>query len=457
MTVNQLTAISAIDGRYYKQVAALSNYFSEFALIRARVLVEIEYFIALCELPLLQLKNIDHNIFDELRAIYRNFSEENALHIIKIESVTNHDVKAVEYFIKEKFDALHLSEYKEFIHFGLTSQDINNTAIPYLMKGFHRDVWFEEIENIQQLLRKCAMEWMNIPMLAHTHGQPASPTTMGKEWFVFYERIDNQLALFENIPFCGKFGGATGNFNAHYVAYPEIDWVVFGNKFLEEQLGLKRLQTTTQIEHYDMMSAYFDTMKRINTILLDFARDVWTYISMNYFTQRVNEKEVGSSVMPHKVNPIDFENAEGNICITNALFEGLSAKLPISRLQRDLSDSTVTRNIGVPLAHSIVVLKSLQRGINKLIINKEKLNEELENNWAVIAEAIQTILRREGYPEPYEALKAATRGKVITKDIILDFIENSNISIEVKKELLNITPQNYIGIHSNQSSHHLIT
>jgi len=445
MTANRLTAISAIDGRYYKQVAKLSDYFSEFALIRARVLVEIEYFIALCELPLPQLRAVNPNVFEELRAIYRHFSEEDAWHIIQIENVTNHDVKAVEYFLKEKFDLLYLSEYKEFIHFGLTSQDINNTAIPYLMAAFHRDIWFEEIENVQQLLRQCAMEWMQIPMLAHTHGQPASPTTMGKEWFVFYERIENQLALFENIPFCGKFGGATGNFNAHHVAYPNIDWVTFGNKFLEEKLGLKRLQTTTQIEHYDMMAAYFDTMKRINTILLDFARDVWAYISMNYFIQKVNEKEVGSSAMPHKVNPIDFENAEGNICIANTLFEGLSAKLPVSRLQRDLTDSTVTRNIGVPLAHSIVALKSLQRGISKLIINKEKLNDDLEKNWAVVAEAIQTILRREGYPESYEILKATTRGKVITKEVIFDFIDNLNISEELKKELQNITPQNYIG------------
>ncbi|MCL1850843.1 MAG: adenylosuccinate lyase [Bacteroidetes bacterium] len=446
MNVNRFTAISAIDGRYYKQVSALSDYFSEFALIRARVLVEIEYFIALCELPLPQLQNIDSEFFEKLRDIYRYFSEEDALQVVQIESITNHDVKAVEYFLKEKFDILHLTEYKEFIHFGLTSQDINNTAIPYLMKEFQRDIWFEEIENVQQLLRKCATEWLDIPMLAHTHGQPASPTTMGKEWYVFYERIENQLALFESIPFCGKFGGATGNFNAHHVAYPNIDWVTFGNRFLKEKLGLKRLQTTTQIEHYDMMAAYFDTMKRINTILLDFARDVWSYISINYFKQKVNEKEVGSSAMPHKVNPIDFENAEGNICIANALFEGLSAKLPVSRLQRDLTDSTVTRNIGVPLAHSMVALKSLQRGINKLIINKEKLNEDLEKNWAVIAEAIQTILRREGYPEPYEALKAATRGKAITKEVIHYFIENLNVSAEVKKELQNLTPQTYLGV-----------
>ncbi|MDR2970973.1 MAG: adenylosuccinate lyase [Bacteroidales bacterium] len=446
-SVNRLTAISPLDGRYYKKISALSDYFSEFALIRTRTFVEIEYFIALCEIPLPQLKKINHNVFEELRAIYQHFSEEDARQIIQIESVTNHDVKAVEYFLKERFDTLHLSEYKEFIHFGLTSQDINNTAIPYLMKAFHQDVWFEEIENIQQLLRKYAMEWMQIPMLSRTHGQPASPTTMGKEWFVFYERIENQLALFESIPFCGKFGGAIGNFNAHHVAFPEIDWVTFGNKFLEDKLGLKRLRTTTQIEHYDMMAAYFDTLKRINTILLDFARDVWSYISMNYFKQKVSEKEVGSSAMPHKVNPIDFENAEGNICIANALFEGLSAKLPVSRLQRDLSDSTVTRNIGVPLAHSMIALLALQHGINKLILNNEKLNEDLENNWAVVAEGIQTILRREGYPEPYEALKFATRGKEITKKVILDFIECLNVTEDIKKELRRITPQNYIGIH----------
>ena len=446
MSVNRLTAISAIDGRYYKQVSALSDYFSEFALIRARVLVEVEYFIALCELPLPHLKNIDATVFKELRAIYQHFSEEEAYHIIQIENITNHDVKAVEYFLKEKFDILHLSEYKEFIHFGLTSQDINNTAIPYLLKEFHRDIWFEEMENLQQLLRKCAMEWMQFPMLAHTHGQPASPTTMGKEWLVFYERIENQLVLFDQIPFCGKFGGATGNFNAHHVAFPEIDWVAFANCFVEEKLGLKRLKTTTQIEHYDMMAAYFDTMKRINTILLDFARDMWMYISMNYFAQQVKEHEVGSSAMPHKVNPIDFENAEGNICVANALFEGLSAKLPVSRLQRDLTDSTVTRNIGVPLAHSIVTIKSLQRGINKLIINKEKLNKDLDDHWAVVAEGIQTILRRENYPNPYEALKSATRGKEITKNVILDFIEGLNISDVLKEELKSISPQSYIGV-----------
>jgi adenylosuccinate lyase len=445
MTVNRLTAISAIDGRYYKKVAELSDYFSEFALLRARVLVEIEYFIALCELPIPQLKNVDSKIFEALRAIYKHFSAEDAWHIIQIESVTNHDVKAVEYFLKEKFDLLQLSEFKEFIHFGLTSQDINSTAIPFVMKEFHRDIWFEEIENLQQLLQKCATEWMKIPMLARTHGQPATPTTMGKEWLVFFERIENQIVLFDSIPFCGKFGGATGNFNAHHVAYPNVDWVEFGNRFLQEQLGLKRLKTTTQIEHYDMIAAYFDTMKRINNILLDFARDVWMYISMNYFFQNVIENEVGSSAMPHKVNPIDFENAEGNICVANALFEALSTKLPVSRLQRDLSDSTVTRNIGVPIAHSIVALNSLKRGINKLSINTNKIYEDLNNNWAVVAEAIQTVLRREKYPEPYEALKTATRGKMITKEILVDFIDKLIVPEEVKNELKRITPLNYIG------------
>jgi len=446
MNVNRLTAISAIDGRYYQQVAALSNYFSEFALIRARVLVEIEYFIALCEIPLPQLQTVNPDVFEKLRLIYQNFSEIDAQQIVEIESVTNHDVKAVEYFLKEKFDTFHLSEYKEFIHFGLTSQDVNNTAIPYLLKEYHWEIWYDEIEAMQHLLQNNASEWLNIPMLAHTHGQPATPTTMGKEWLVFSERIERQFDLLCDTPFYGKFGGASGNFNAHHVAYPEIDWVAFGNRFLEENLGLKRLQTTTQIEHYDMMAAFFDTMKRINTILLDFARDMWLYISMNYFTQKVKETETGSSAMPHKVNPIDFENAEGNICIANALFEALSAKLPVSRLQRDLSDSTVLRNIGVPLAHSLVAVKSLQRGINKLVINTEKLNSDLENNWAVIAEGIQTILRREKYPEPYEALKAATRGKTITKEIISNFIENLNVSEEIKKELRNITPQNYVGV-----------
>jgi len=446
MDVNRLTAISPIDGRYYKQVAALSDYFSEFAWMKARVLVEIEYFIALCEIPLPQLQTVNPDVFEKLRLIYKNFSEIDAQQIINIESTTNHDVKAVEYFLKEKFDELHLSEYKEFIHFGLTSQDVNNTAIPYLLKEYHWEIWYEEIEAMQELLQNCAKEWINIPMLAHTHGQPATPTTMGKEWLVFSERIENQMKLLDNTPFCGKFGGASGNFNAHHVAYPEIDWVTFGNRFLEENSGLKRLQTTTQIEHYDMLAAYFDTIKRINTILLDFARDMWLYISMNYFTLKVNENETGSSAMPHKVNPIDFENAEGNICVANPLFEAFSAKLPVSRLQRDLSDSTVLRNIGVPLAHSLVALKSLQRGIKKLAVNHEKLNEDLENNWAVVAEAIQTILRRESYPQPYEALKTATRGKKITKEVIFDFIDNLDVSNEIKHELKQITPQNYVGI-----------
>ncbi|MDR0205699.1 MAG: adenylosuccinate lyase [Bacteroidales bacterium] len=447
MNVNRLTAISPIDGRYYAQVHELSNYFSEFALIRARIIVEIEYFIALCKFPLPQLQRINPAAFEELRSIPENFSEDDAQHIIQIERTTNHDVKAVEYFLKEKFDTFNLSEYKEFIHFGLTSQDVNNTAIPYLLKEFHWKIWYDEMETTQRLLQNCAKEWKNIPMLAHTHGQPATPTTMGKEWLVFSERIGNQFDLLSNTPFYGKFSGATGNFNAHHVAYPEIDWVTFGNRFLDEYFGLKRLQTTTQIEHYDMLAAYFDTMKRINTILLDFARDIWLYISMHYFTLKVKESETGSSVMPHKVNPIDFENAEGNICVANALFEAFSAKLPVSRLQRDLSDSTFLRNIGVPFAHSFVALKSLQRGIQKLEVNREKLNEDLENNWAVVSEAIQTILRRESYPQPYEALKTATRGKRITKEAIFDFIDNLDVSNEIINELKQITPQNYVGVH----------
>jgi len=446
MNVNRLTAISPIDGRYYQHVASLSDYFSEFALLRARTLVEIEYFIALCELPLPQLQTVNPNVYNKLRLIYQNFSGNDAQQIINIETTTNHDVKAVEYFLKEKFDALHLSEYKEFIHFGLTSQDVNSTAIPFLLKEFHLDVYLPEIKQLRNSMQKGADSWMNTPMLAHTHGQPATPTTMGKEWMVFCERIENIMALFHEIPFCGKLGGATGNFNAHHAAYPNIDWMTFADRFLGEKFGLKRLQTTTQIEHYDMLAAYFDNLKRINTILLDFARDVWTYISMNYFTQKISDKEIGSSAMPHKVNPIDFENAEGNIFIANALCEAFSAKLPVSRLQRDLSDSTVLRNIGVPFAHAIVAFKSLQRGINKLRINNKKIDEDLECNWTVVAEAIQTILRREKFSNPYELLKEATRGKAITKKVMIDFIDSLNVSDKVKKELKNITPHNYIGI-----------
>jgi adenylosuccinate lyase len=447
MELNTLTAISPIDGRYYHQVKVLSEYFSEFAYIRAKLLVEVEYFIALCQLPLPELNKIDSKHFPILRKLYKDFSFSDAEQIKNIEKTSNHDVKAVEYFLKEKFDRLGLAEYKEFIHFGLTSQDVNNTAIPYLIRTFHKNVLENHFNTIILKLSELADTWQNVPMLARTHGQPASPTTLGKEIKVFVERLENQLFLLNQIPFNGKFGGATGNFNAHHIAYPKIDWIKFSNVFLSESLGLKRLQTTTQIEHYDNMAAYFDTLKRINTILLDLNRDMWTYISMNYFKQQVKEGEVGSSAMPHKVNPIDFENSEGNICIANALLEGLSAKLPISRLQRDLSDSTVIRNIGVPLAHSTVAYLSTLKGLNKIIIHHSVINEDLEKNWAVIAEAIQTILRREKYPQPYEALKALTRGKTaIDKETIHHFIDTLEVSDKIKEELKQITPQNYIGI-----------
>lgn len=447
MKLNTLTAISPLDGRYFNQVESLTEYFSEFALIKARVLVEVEYFIALCTLPLPQLKHCTPDNYPSLRNIYLQFSEEDALRIKEIEKVTNHDVKAVEYFLKEHFDALNLADFKEFIHFGLTSQDINNTATPYLMKQFHHTVFMPKMKEVTDTILAKAKEWINVPLLAHTHGQPASPTSMGKEWFVFYERIENQITLLNQIDFCGKFGGATGNFNAHFIAYPEIDWVDFGNRFLSESLELKRLQTTTQIEHYDNMAAYFDTLKRINNIFLDFDRDLWTYISMEYFKQKVKVGEVGSSAMPHKVNPIDFENSEGNICIANALFEGLAAKLPVSRLQRDLTDSTVTRNVGVPLAHTLIAMNAMLRGINKLLLNEAAIDADLDKNWAVVAEAIQTILRRECYPSPYEALKDLTRGKTnITQEIIHEFIDRLDVTPAIKAELLQITPQNYIGI-----------
>ena len=446
MTLNTLTAISPLDGRYFKQVESLTEYFSEFALIKARVIVEVEYFIALCELPLPQLKNCPHSCFESLRAIYTDFSEADALRIKEIEKTTNHDVKAVEYFLKEQFEKLSLSDFKEFIHFGLTSQDINNTATPLLMKNFHEQVYLVQLQKVSETFLSKAKEWIDVPLLAHTHGQPASPTTMGKEWYVFYERLENQKQLLSQIPFCGKFGGATGNLNAHYIAYPEFDWIDFGNQFLKK-LGLVRLQTTTQIEHYDHVAAYFDTLKRINNIFLDFDRDIWTYISMEYFKQKVQANEVGSSAMPHKVNPIDFENSEGNICIANALFEGLAAKLPVSRLQRDLTDSTVTRNIGVPLGHSLIAMIAMLRGINKLVLNNDAIQADLEKNWAVVAEAIQTVLRREQYPQPYEALKALTRGKgLMNKEIIHEFIDSLEVADSVKNELKRITPQNYTGI-----------
>lgn len=447
MELNTLTAISPLDGRYYKQTTGLSAYFSEYAYIRTRVLVEIEYFIALCELPLPELKNFDNKLFAALQNIYKNFSIKDAQRIKDIEKITNHDVKAVEYFIKERFDDLSLEEYKEFIHFGLTSQDINNTSIPYLIRTFHEDVLEQQIKDVVSKLTQLAEMWANTPMLARTHGQPASPTSLGKEIYVFVERLNNQLSLLKQIPFYGKFGGATGNFNAHHIAYPQVDWVEFSNRFLSQKLGLMRQQTTTQIEHYDNIAAYFDTLKRINNILLDLDKDIWTYISMNYFKQQIKEGEVGSSAMPHKVNPIDFENSEGNICIANALFTALAAKLPISRLQRDLSDSTIIRNIGVPIAHSLIAYKSTLRGLNKLLLNETALLDDLENNWAVVAEAIQTILRREKYPNPYEALKELTRKNThINKECIHAFIDSLEVSEAIKNELKQITPQNYIGI-----------
>lgn len=447
MELNTLTAISPVDGRYYRQTQALSEYFSEYALIRARVRVEVEYFISLCEFSLPELREVRAEVFPSLRKIYAEFTLEDALRIKEIEKTTNHDVKAVEYFLKEKFDALQLTPYKEFIHFGLTSQDINNTATPFLLKEFHEKVWTVEFENLMAQLWERANSWREVPMLAKTHGQPASPTVLGKEFYVFYERLANQKKLLDQIPFCGKFGGATGNFNAHHVAYPHLDWVAFGNAFLKEKLGLTRLQTTTQIEHYDNMAAYLETIKRINTILLDMDRDIWMYVSMEYFRQKVKEGEVGSSAMPHKVNPIDFENSEGNICVANALLEGLAAKLPVSRLQRDLTDSTVTRNLGVPMAHTVIAFHSFVKGLDKLLLNEEAFERDLEKNWVVVSEAIQTILRREQYPQPYEALKALTRGKThITKDVIHQFIDTLNVSDAVKAELKQITPQNYTGV-----------
>ncbi|MDX5437681.1 MAG: adenylosuccinate lyase, partial [Pontibacter sp.] len=405
MNLTTLTAISPVDGRYRRHTSDLAPYFSEFGLIRYRVLVEVEYFIALCELPLPQLEPISTDLFPQLRAIYTQFSEQDALTIKETEKTTNHDVKAVEYFIKDKFDTLGLSEYKEFIHFGLTSQDVNNTAIPLSLLEAHRGVLLPVYENLLHTLQQLAQQWKEVPMLAHTHGQPASPTRLGKEIMVFAERLQAQLALLSQVPFSAKFGGATGNFNAHYVAYPGINWPDFGNRFVEQALGLERSQYTTQIEHYDNLAAYFDGLKRLNTILLDFARDVWQYVSMGYFKQKIKAGEVGSSAMPHKVNPIDFENAEGNLGIANALLEHLAAKLPVSRLQRDLTDSTVLRNVGVPLAHTLIALRSLEKGIGKLELNEAALHAHLEDNWAVVAEGIQTILRREGYPQPYEALK----------------------------------------------------
>jgi adenylosuccinate lyase len=442
-----LTAISPVDGRYRRTTERLSEHFSEGALIKYRLMVEVEYFLALCELPLPRLAVFDPQTAPQLREIYTSFSLEDAQRVKDIEKTTNHDVKAVEYFLKEKFDDLGLAPFKEFIHFGLTSQDITNTAVPYSLKK----AWLEEvkpvlIDFIDQLTEK-ASDWKNVPMLARTHGQPASPTTAGKEIYVFVERLNRQLKHLESVPFSGKFGGATGNFNANAVAYPDIDWFAFADRLLSHQFGLERSPNTTQIEHYDNLAAFCDGLQRINTILIDLARDIWTYISFDYFKQQIKAGEIGSSTMPHKVNPIDFENAEGNLGIANAILSHLAAKLPISRLQRDLSDSTVIRNIGMPLAHILISLKSLLRGLSKLSINQAAIQNDLNDNWAVVAEAIQTILRREGYPEPYEALKALTRtNETIGQRAIADFITGLDVTDEVKAELMKITPENYVGI-----------
>ncbi|GHA35008.1 adenylosuccinate lyase [Salinimicrobium marinum] len=442
-----LQAISPIDGRYHQKTKELSNFFSEEALIRYRVKVEIEYFIALCELPLPQLSKVDYALFPDLRKIYKDFTTEDAAAIKDIEKVTNHDVKAVEYFIKKRFDDLGLEQSKEFIHFGLTSQDINNTAVPLSIKDALAAVYFPELNKLVEKLQNLSKEWKEIPMLARTHGQPASPTRLGKEIAVFVERLQGQIKFLKEIPSAAKFGGATGNFNAHKVAYPNTDWKKFGSDFVENTLGLHHSFPTTQIEHYDHMAALFDALKRINTIILDLDKDIWSYVSMDYFKQRIKKGEVGSSAMPHKVNPIDFENSEGNLGIANALFEHLSAKLPISRLQRDLTDSTVLRVIGVPFGHTLIGFASTLKGLDKLLLNEHKLNADLENNWAVVAEAIQTILRREGYVNPYEALKGLTRtNETINKQSIAEFIDGLEVSNDIKKELKQITPQNYTGI-----------
>ncbi len=447
MSLTQLNAVSPIDGRYRGKVADLATFFSEEALIKYRVKVEIEYFIALCEIPLPQLESFNTNLFAELRKIYIDFSTEDAQKIKTIESVTNHDVKAVEYFIKEAFDHLNLGQYKEFIHFGLTSQDINNTAIPLSLKDAMNTVFYAELDSVTSKLAELSEEWENIPMLARTHGQPASPTRLGKELFVFVERIQQQVWFLQNVPFAAKFGGATGNYNAHKVAYPNIDWKNFGTKFVEDTLGLHHSFPTTQIEHYDHLANLFDALKRINTILIDLDRDIWTYVSMDYFKQKIKKGEVGSSAMPHKVNPIDFENSEGNLGIANAIFEHLAAKLPVSRMQRDLTDSTVLRNVGVPFGHTIIAFKATLKGLNKLLLNEAKFAEDLENNWAVAAEAIQTILRREAYPNPYEALKGLTRtNEKITQESIANFIDTLAVSDAIKTELKQITPANYTGI-----------
>lgn len=447
MATHALQAISPIDGRYASQTKDLIPYFSEEALIRYRILVEVEYFIALKEFGLPQLQDFDTNVYSDLRKLYQDFSTEDALKVKKTEIVTNHDVKAVEYFIKDEFDKLGLQKYKEFIHFGLTSQDINNTAVPLSLKEGIEAVYQPLLEEVLNKLKTFATDWSAVSMLARTHGQPASPTRLGKEIEVFIVRIEEQMEILNRTKHAAKFGGATGNFNAHHIAYPDKDWKKFGKNFVENSLGLHHSFPTTQIEHYDHLAALFDGLKRINTILIDLDRDIWTYISMDYFKQKIKEGEVGSSAMPHKVNPIDFENSEGNLGIANALFEHLSAKLPISRLQRDLTDSTVLRNIGVPVGHTLIGLNSILKGLNKLLLNEEKIASDLENNWAVVAEAIQTILRREAYPNPYEALKGLTRtNQKITQKVIADFIETLEVSEDLKKEMLQISPSNYTGI-----------
>ena len=448
MTLDALTAVSPIDGRYRSKTESLADYFSEYALIRYRVRVEIEYFITLCELPLPQLESFNSALFEQLRDIYRNFDEASAARVKEIESITNHDVKAVEYFIKEEFDKIGgLDDYKEFIHFGLTSQDINNTSVPLSVKEALEEVFYPQIEELIAQLKEYAEEWKNVPMLAKTHGQPASPTRLGKEVEVYVYRLSEQLATLRNCKMTAKFGGATGNFNAHHVAYPQHDWRAFGNRFVSEKLGLEREQWTTQISNYDHLGSVFDAIRRINTIIIDLDRDFWMYISMEYFKQKIKAGEVGSSAMPHKVNPIDFENSEGNLGIANAILQFLAQKLPVSRLQRDLTDSTVLRNVGVPVGHSIIAIQSTLKGLRKLILNEEKLKEDLENTWAVVAEAIQTILRREAYPHPYEALKALTRtNEKMTEETIHAFVQTLNVSDSVKAELMAITPYNYTGI-----------
>ncbi len=448
MTLDTLTAVSPIDGRYRNKTERLADYFSEYALIRYRIRVEIEYFITLCELPLPQLASFNHDLFEQLRDIYRKFDESGAARVKEIEKTTNHDVKAVEYFIKEEFDKIGgLDEYKEFIHFGLTSQDINNTSVPLSIKEALEEVYYPQVEELIQQLKEYAEEWKDVPMLAKTHGQPASPTRLGKEIEVYVYRLSEQLESLRSCKFTAKFGGATGNFNAHHVAYPTYDWCAFGNLFVSEKLGLEREQWTTQISNYDHMGSIFDAIRRINTIIIDLDRDFWMYISMEYFKQKIKAGEVGSSAMPHKVNPIDYENSEGNLGVANAILQFLAQKLPVSRLQRDLTDSTVLRNVGVPLGHSVIAIQSTLKGLRKLILHEEKLREDLDDTWAVVAEAIQTILRREAYPHPYEALKALTRtNNKMTEETIHEFIQTLNVSDSVKAELMAITPHNYTGI-----------